>query len=106
MTTETTVAKLGTPDAAIRAAIAQFPSQADFWRALNVKLREKGISITRASVSQWVRRRNGAPADVCPAIESISGVACELLCPTTDWAELRKNSSPPTYVPRQAATTA
>jgi hypothetical protein len=98
MTQETTVAKILTPDAAIQAAINQFPTQAAFQRALVARSKQK---LTKAAISQWVRRKNGAPSGFCPDIEAISGVPCEALRPEVSWAELRKTSKPPVYAPRR-----
>lgn len=101
MTNETTVAALSTPSAAIKAAIDQFPSQAAFQRALIAYSKQ---TLTKAAISQWIRRDNGAPSDFCPDIEAISGVPCESLRPEVSWDVLRKHSRPPVYVPRKAVT--
>lgn len=36
------------------------------------------------------RTRGYVPAEWCPAIERETGVRCERLCPSVDWAVLRK----------------
>lgn len=56
------------------------------------RLRERGHEIKgSATVHQW--RLNGTPADYCPDIEYLTGVACEELRPKTNWALLRKAAS-------------
>jgi DNA-binding transcriptional regulator YdaS (Cro superfamily) len=42
------------------------------------------IGKTQGHVSAWMRR-NGAPADICPSIEAITGVRCEELQPDLVW---------------------
>lgn len=56
------------------------------------RLNDKGHKITSYNtINQW--RRCGTPAKYCPDIETITGVACEDLCPGTNWAVLR-NANP------------
>jgi hypothetical protein len=86
------------PAAALDAAIAQFESQAAFHRALIA--RSKNKTLTKAAVSQWVRRKRGAPSDMAPDIEAISDVPCEAMCPDVSWEVLRKHVPPPVYSPR------
>ena len=43
------------------------------------------------AVKSW-KRLSSIPADYCPAIERATGVACERLRPSVDWAYLRGTS--------------
>jgi hypothetical protein len=86
-----------TSDEALKAAIHQFPTQAEFYRALIARSKK---TLTKAAVSQWVRRRRGAPSDFAPDIEAISDVPCEELCRDVSWEVLRKHTPPPVFVPR------
>jgi DNA-binding transcriptional regulator YdaS (Cro superfamily) len=40
-------------------------------------------------VYQW-ERQDRVPAEYCPDIEAITGIACELLRPDVNWSVLRK----------------
>lgn len=86
-----------TSDDALKAAINQFPTQAAFYRTLIARSKKM---LTKAAVSQWVRRQRGAPSDFAPDIEAISDVPCEELCRDVSWEVLRKHTPPPVYVPR------
>lgn len=58
--------------------------------ALLRKLNERGHSITgHATVYQWEKTER-VPAEYCPDIEAITGVACELLRPDVNWSVLRE----------------
>lgn len=72
-----------TKDALLR-AIEQAGGKASLARKLN----ERGHSITGPAVYQW--ERNGVPAEYCPDIEALTGIACELLRPDVNWSVLRK----------------
>lgn len=57
-------------------------------------LAEKLSAVAPAPVSQarvwnWIKRDQRAPAEMCPLIERVTGVACERLRPDVDWAYLR-----------------
>ena len=47
------------------------------------------------AVKSW-KRLSSIPADYCPAIERATGVACERLRHSVDWAYLRSTSAKPT----------
>jgi DNA-binding transcriptional regulator YdaS (Cro superfamily) len=49
---------------------------------------------TRGAVNQWKQR---VPAEMCPAIERITGVKCEALRPDVEWTVLR--GKPPVDAP-------
>lgn len=85
------------PHDALMAAIGQFVSQAAFYRALTARSTQP---LTKAAVSQWIRRKNGAPSDFAPDIEAISDVPVEALRPGVGWESLRATVRPPTYRPR------
>jgi DNA-binding transcriptional regulator YdaS (Cro superfamily) len=74
-----------TPKTALQRAIEQVGSKAELARRLN----ERGRSITGPAVYQW-ERQDRVPAEYCPDIEAITGIACELLRPDVNWAVLRK----------------
>ncbi|QEZ47208.1 transcriptional regulator [Cupriavidus oxalaticus] len=40
------------------------------------------------TVANWLTR--GAPTEECPAIESVTGVPCELLRPNVDWKKFQR----------------
>ena len=46
--------------------------------------------VSQARVWNWINRDGGAPSEFCPDIEDLTGVKCERLCPSTNWAVLRK----------------
>jgi DNA-binding transcriptional regulator YdaS (Cro superfamily) len=52
--------------------------------------RERGRSVSKASISRWKRDR--VPAEACPDIEAITGVKCEELRPDISWEVLRKSA--------------
>ena len=65
--------------------------------ALDEAIRKAGgissfaVSINAPSINAvkaW-KRSNSVPADYCPTIERVTGVACERLRPSVDWAYLR-----------------
>lgn len=90
-------ALFASPHDALMAAIGQFVSQAAFYRALTARAT---MPLTKAAVSQWIRRKNGAPSDFAPDIEAISDVPVEWLRPGVGWEVLRASVGPPTYRPR------
>lgn len=62
-------------------------------------LAEKLSAVAQAPVSQarvwnWINRDHRAPAEMCPLIERVTGVACERLRPDVDWAYLRGSVVP------------
>lgn len=81
--------KTETPVEALAKAIAQFGSQASFAAALARRMKEP---VSQARVWNWLNRDGGAPSDVCPDIEEMTGVRCERLCPGVNWAVLRATS--------------
>lgn len=81
--------KTETPVEALAKAIAQVGSQASFAAALAQRMREP---VSQARVWNWLNRDGGAPSDVCPDIEEMTGVRCERLCPAVNWAVLRATS--------------
>ena len=52
--------------------------------------------VSQARVWNWVNRDQRAPAEMCPLIERLTGVACERLRPDVDWGYLRSESTPAT----------
>ncbi len=40
------------------------------------------------TVANWLKR--GAPMEKCPAIESLTGVPCEVLRPDVNWDEFKR----------------
>lgn len=72
--------------AALRLAIGKCGSQAAFARVLSNRMR---MAISAQRVWNWLNRDDGAPAEVCPTIEVITGIPCEQLRPNVDWASLR-----------------
>lgn len=49
--------------------------------------------VSQARVWNWVNRDHGAPAEMCPFIERLTGVQCERLHPEVDWAYLRNSAA-------------
>lgn len=59
--------------------------------ALMRKLNERGWDIgSHNTITQW--RETKVPEKYCPDIEDLTGVRCEELCPTVNWAVLRNVS--------------
>lgn len=50
------------------------------------------IGVVQTAVSNW-RSRRSVPAEHCPAIERETGVRCEDLRPSVDWAVLRDQAA-------------
>lgn len=50
----------------------------------------RALKVSRAALNQWKKPGRQVPAEHCPRIEALTGVKCELLCPSVDWAYLRK----------------
>lgn len=48
----------------------------------------RALGREKAAVSAWKRTR--VPAEMCPLIESLTGVTCEELRPDVQWALIRK----------------
>jgi len=48
----------------------------------------KKLGRSRQAADQW--RRKGAPVELCPDIEDLTGVRCEALRPDVNWGVLRK----------------
>jgi len=64
--------------------------------ALAIALSHSGRAIKQAHVWNWLNSKspeNSPPAEYCPDIERITGVACESLRPDVDWAYLRGTSA-------------
>lgn len=60
--------------------------------------------VSQARVWNWVNRDQRAPAEMCPFIERLTGVACERLRPDVDWGYLRTETAPSRKTkPTQAA---
>ena len=55
---------------------------------LTARLTPNGRTVSKASISRWKKDR--VPAEVCPDIEALTGVACERLRPDVNWSVLRK----------------
>jgi DNA-binding transcriptional regulator YdaS (Cro superfamily) len=66
--------------AALERACAQAGSQTELARELGR---------TKAAISRW--KREQIPAEVCPAIERLTGVTCEELRPDIEWNVLRNS---------------
>lgn len=50
------------------------------------------LSITPAAITEW--KKNGlVPVGQCIAVEKLTGIPCERLNPTCDWAYLRRKPS-------------
>lgn len=49
--------------------------------------------VLRQHIGNWLESKL-VPANYCPTIERVTGVRCEDLCPTTDWAVLRASGVP------------
>lgn len=47
-----------------------------------------GGGVLRQHVEHWLKAKK-VPADKAPAVERVTGVHCELLCPGVDWAVVR-----------------
>lgn len=56
------------------------------------------------AVKSW-KRIGSVPADYCPTIERVTGVACERLRPSADWGYLRGTTPKATQFPRPPAAT-
>lgn len=50
----------------------------------------RAIGVTRGALNQWKKPGREVPAEHAPRIESLTGIRCELLCPSVDWALVRK----------------
>lgn len=62
--------------------------------------------VSQARVWNWVNRDQRAPAEMCPLIERLTGVACERLRPDVDWGYLRNGAAAPTdAAPAEPTTT-
>lgn len=79
-----------TPVDALNRAVAKAGSQSALASMLSSA--RGGEPITAARVWNWVNRDKKAPAEFCPDIEALTGVACEHLCPDANWSVLRKST--------------
>lgn len=51
----------------------------------------RAIGVSRAAVNQWKNHGREVPAKYAPVIETLTGVRCELLCPSVDWSVVRRS---------------
>ncbi len=56
----------------------------------------EAVSAPSANAVKAWKRLGSVPADYCPRIERVTGVVCERLRPSVDWAYLRSTKKPPT----------
>lgn len=86
-----------TPVEALERAIKLAGGQTAFADALTkrrVAIKGPGEEpVSQARVWNWLRRDKKAPAEFCPDIEALWGVACEELAPDVDWAVLRASGA-------------
>lgn len=47
----------------------------------------RALKVGRTAIGNWKTR--GTPAEMCPAIEGLTGVRCEVLRPDVQWHVLR-----------------
>lgn len=80
-----------TPVDALLEAVRCAGSQSAFAERLTEVAPE---AVSQARVWNWLNRDKKAPAEFCPLIERIAGVACERLRPDVDWAYLRTPTKP------------
>lgn len=78
--------KAETPVEALSSAVAKFGTQARFANALS---KRTSTVVSPARVWNWLNRDGGAPSELCPDIEALSGICCERLRPDVNWAVLR-----------------
>lgn len=50
----------------------------------------KKIGVSAVRMWNWINRDGGAVAEFCPDIEAATGITCDQLCPTVNWAFVRK----------------
>lgn len=79
---------------AIQEAIAKFPSVSGFARA---------VGVTPQAACFWRDGKRKVPAEKCPTIERLTGIACERLCPDADWAFIRTQGPATTAHPAAEA---
>lgn len=79
-----------TTKTALQRAIEQVGSKAELARRLSERNDGKRV-VTGPAVYQW-ERQDRVPAEYCPDIEAITGIACELLRPDVNWSVLRKSA--------------
>lgn len=75
------------PKAALQLAVAKYPRQADFLRALSAS---SGRNVTSAHLRVWLIRGTPIQTEFCPDIEHLTGIPCEMLRPDVRWASIRK----------------
>ncbi|ARP89803.1 hypothetical protein CAL14_05465 [Bordetella genomosp. 9] len=51
----------------------------------------RALKVSRAALNQWKKPGRQVPAEHCPRIEALTGIKCELLRPSVDWAYLRRS---------------
>lgn len=49
----------------------------------------RALGLTRGALNQWKQEGREVPAKYAPKIEQMTGVPCELLCPSVDWSIVR-----------------
>ncbi|NGR09366.1 helix-turn-helix domain-containing protein [bacterium SGD-2] len=52
----------------------------------------RAIGASRGAMNQWKHPGREVPARYAPIIESLTGVRCELLCPSVDWSVVRRSA--------------
>lgn len=90
-----------TPVDALMDAIERAGGQSALATKLSKTAKE---SISHARVWNWINRGKKAPAELCPLIERVTGVACERLRPDVDWAYLRSTAASELTKPAPSAT--
>ena len=81
-----------TPHQALQEAIAKAGSQTALASALSTATGEK---VETGHIYYWLNTATEVPAKWAPPIERHTGVRCELLCPSVDWAVLRQQAASP-----------
>ncbi|NYT25906.1 helix-turn-helix domain-containing protein [Alcaligenaceae bacterium] len=51
----------------------------------------RAIGASRGAMNQWKNPGREVPAKYAPKIEKLTGVHCELLCPSVDWSVVRRS---------------
>lgn len=51
----------------------------------------RAIGVARGALNQWKKPGREVPAKYAPKIEALTGVRCELLCPSVNWSLVRAN---------------
>jgi DNA-binding transcriptional regulator YdaS (Cro superfamily) len=99
-----------TPVEALERAVSLAGGQSAFAMAITKRRARSGGDtsgpVSQARIWNWLNRDKKVPAEFCPDIEALWGIACEELAPAVDWAVVRRRTPENSTVGAEGGDTA